>query len=337
MNKLLLYGEIGWEVQAKDILNYLEENKDNPVELHVYSPGGDVFEAIAIRSAILAHKDITIVVDSIAASAAAIISLCGKPLKMCDYSRLMLHSASSLAYGNSKDMEDQIKNLNSIDDDLAMMIANKMGKPFDEIRETYFDGKDHWLTADEVISMGVAEKFVTEKAEDKALAVFDCINGVKRQKEPIIINHKNPTDMKLEEIKKINAFKDCASEEEVVKKAAEQSAEIEAKDAEIAEKDAKIAELEAKVAENEEKEKAAQEAADNAVVEDAIKDGRIEEAMKEIYINMMKNDRENTSKIIASLKRPEEPAKVEDYLKGEGQGAKKTYFEDAMAEIAKRK
>lgn len=341
MNKLLLYGEIGWEATAKDIVSYLDENKDEQIEMHVNSPGGDVFEAIAIRAAVMAHKNITIVVDAMAASAAAIISLCGKPLKMSDYSRLMLHSASTMAWGNSKEMEEQLKNLNSIDDDLARMISEKMGKSFDEVREEYFDGKDHWLTADEVIGMGVAEKYISEKTENKSVAVFDCINGVRRHS---INNNKIVKDMDLTKFQSVAMFQDCQNEEEILAKVDGQATEleeskktVEAKDCEIAEKDARIAELEAKLAEKEEKERAAQEEADNKVVEDAIKDGRIEESMKETYVNMMRTDRENTSKVIASLKKPQDPAKVEDFMKGEGEGRKKTYFEDAMAEIANRK
>ena len=143
MVKALLYGGIGYDVEAKDVVEWLDAHKDDAVELHINSPGGSVFEAIAIRTAILAHKNITIVVDALAASAAAIISLCGKPLKMAEYSRLMLHSASSYASGNKKQMQEEIAMLESIDNDLAAMIAQKFGKDKDEILAEYFDGSDH--------------------------------------------------------------------------------------------------------------------------------------------------------------------------------------------------
>lgn len=342
MKKLLLYGEIGWEVNAQEVVEYLDENKDEQVEVHISSPGGSVFDMIAIRSAILAHENVCIVVDSLAASAAAIIALCGKPLKMADYSRMMLHSASTMAWGNAKEMEDQIRNLNSIDDDLARMIADKMGKDFQEVRDEYFDGKDHWLTADEVIGMGLADKCEKKETEDKSAAVFDCING-KRRENNHSINNLKPIDMDLTKFQSVAMFQDCQNEEEILAKVDGQATEleeskktIEAKDCEIAEKDAKIAELEAKVAENEAKEKAAQEAADEAVVENAITEGKIPAEMKETYINMMKADRENTTKVIDSLAAPKKAESVNDFIKGEGAKAepKKSAFEAELDRIA---
>ena len=182
MVKALLYGGIGYDVEAKDVVEWLDAHKDDAVELHINSPGGSVFEAIAIRTAILAHKNITIVVDALAASAAAIISLCGKPLKMADYSRLMLHSASSYASGNKKQMQEEIAVLESIDNDLAGMIADKFGKEKDEILATYFDGQDHWLDRDECIKMGLAEKY---EPEGNAQNAHTAVVSISRNKQLI--------------------------------------------------------------------------------------------------------------------------------------------------------
>ena len=102
MAKILLYGEIGYDVMSKDVVEWLGANEGEQVEMHINSPGGDVFEALAIRSAMTNVAGLTVVVDALAASAAAVIALCGKPLKMSQYARLMIHSASTSAYGNSK-------------------------------------------------------------------------------------------------------------------------------------------------------------------------------------------------------------------------------------------
>lgn len=335
MAKLLLYGEIGWEISAKDVVSWIDEHKNEAIEIHVNSPGGDVFEAIAIRSAILDCEDVTIVVDSMAASAAAIISLCGKPLKMAEYSRLMIHSACSYAQGNSKQMQGQIEMLNSIDADLAGMIAGKMGKSVDEILEEYFDGNDHWITQEECVEMGIAEKCEpTKKTENRLVAVYDCING-KTEK----LTNKIITDMDITKIQSVAAFKDCTTEDEVVEKANAQAEELANKEAEIAEKDEKIADLEAKVAEYEQKEAEAQAQADENIITDAVKSGKIKEEQADVYRALMKSDRENTVKMIGMIEAPSEPAKVKDFIKGDGHNAEggKSLFVQELERIANKK
>lgn len=336
MAKILLYGEIGWEVTSKEVVTWLQEHGGEPIEMHVNSPGGDVFEAIAIRSAVLACDDVTIVVDALAASAAAVISLCGKPLKMAEYSRLMIHSASSYVYGNSKQVEEQLDMLNSIDDDLAEMIAGKIGKTAEEVREAYFDGKDHWLEASECIDMGIAEKAEAKGTEDRLAAVYDCLNGRTdgmHSTNPIKPNN----DMDMTKIQAVAAFKDCSTEDEVVAKAQEQSDELEAKNAEIDEKNKRIAELEAEVESFKKEKEEAQAQADEKEIADALESGRISQAQAGIYRDLIKSDRENALKMLASIPAPADPARVADFIKGEGDLPKKSYFQSEMDEIAKRK
>lgn len=336
MAKILLYGEIGWEVTSKEVVSWLDEHKNEAIEMHVNSPGGDVFEAIAIRTAILDCEDVTIIVDAMAASAAAIISLCGKPLKMAEYSRLMIHSASSYAQGNSKQMQGQIDMLNSIDADLASMIAGKMGKSVDEVLEEYFDGNDHWLTQEECVSMGIAEKCEPAKnTEDRCVGVYDCVNGHTKSEVKKIT--KIITDMDIAKIQSVVAFKDCTTEDEVVEKANAQAEELANKEAEIAEKDAKIADLEAKVAEYEQKEAEAQAQADEKIITDAIKSGKIKEEQAEVYRALMKSDRDNTAKMIGMMAAPQEPAKVNDFIKGEGKDEHVSAFQAELEKIANKK
>ena len=335
MKKILLYGEIGWEVTSREVVGWLEENRGEQIEMHVNSPGGDVFEAIAIRSAVKACPDLTIVVDSLAASAAAIISLCGKPLFMAEYSRLMIHSASTFASGNSKEMEEKLENLKSIDADLAGMIAEKMGRDAEDVLAEYFDGKDHWLTSDECLSMGIAEAYSTEHASDRLVSVYDCING-RRKEIKANTNTLKQDSMNLEKFQAMKAFKDCSTEEEVVTKAEEQAKGIEELQRQIGEKDERIAELEAKVSEFETEKAKAQEEADEAKITDAIKCGKLSEEQADTYRSLMKSDRENTIRLIDSLKEPEKKPDVRDYMKGEGGLQKKSYFEEEMAKIARK-
>lgn len=335
MIKALLYGSIGYEVEARDVVEYLDAHKDEDVELHINSPGGSVFEAIAMRTAIMAHKRITLVVDAIAASAAAIISLCGKPLKMADYSRLMLHSASSYASGNKKQMQEEIAMLESIDNDLASMIADKFGKEKDEILATYFDGQDHWLDRDECIKMGLAEKYEPEgKAQNAHTAVvWDCINFKKQA-----INNITKKSMDLTKFQSVKAFMKCTTEEQIVDVATKMAAELEDAQTAIAEKDKRIAELEGQINAFEAEKQKAQDDADEKVIADAVEAGKITSEQADIYRAMLKTDRENALKMLDTVKAQPELKKVTDYIKGEGGNGepKKSYFEEQMERIRKQ-
>lgn len=335
MIKALLYGSIGYEVEARDVVEYLDAHKDEDVELHINSPGGSVFEAIAMRTAIMAHKRITLVVDAIAASAAAIISLCGKPLKMADYSRLMLHSASSYASGNKKQMQEEIAMLESIDNDLASMIADKFGKDKDEILATYFDGSDHWLDRDVCIEKGLAEKYEPEEGSpsDHTHTVWDCINFKKQA-----INNIKKKSMDLTKFQSVKAFRKCTTEEQIVDVATKMAAELEDAQTAIAEKDKRIAELEGQINAFEAEKQKAQDEADENVITDAVEAGKITSEQADIYRAMLKTDRENALKMLGTVKAQPEPKKVSDYIKGEGGNGepKKSFFEEQMERIRKQ-
>lgn len=335
MVKALLYGGIGYDVEAKDVVEWLDAHKDDAVELHINSPGGSVFEAIAIRTAILAHKNITLVVDALAASAAAIISLCGKPLKMADYSRLMLHSASSYASGNKKQMQEEIAMLESIDNDLAAMIAQKFGKDKDEILAEYFDGSDHWLDRDVCIEKGLAEKYEPEEDKQNAhtAVVWDCINFKKQA-----INNIKKKSMDLTKFQSVKAFMKCTTEEQIVDVATKMAAELEDAQAVIAEKDKRIAVLEDQINAFEAEKQKAQDDADEKVIADAVEAGKITNEQADIYRAMLKTDRENALKMLDTVKAQPEPKKVSDYIKGEGGNGepKKSYFEQEMDRIRKQ-
>lgn len=330
MNKILLiYDEIGdWGTTAKDVAQFLIDNKGEGIDVHINSPGGDVFEAYAIYNNLKNTPDCTIYVDGIAASAAAIIALCGKPLKMAAASQLMLHSASSGAYGNKKEMEEQIAFLDSIDTNLATMISAKLGKEVQEIKDTYFDGKDHWLSATECKEMGICEIW-EPSTEDKARLqkVTACLRYTN-------IN-KNSNNM-LQKIQTVDAFKGCSTEDEVLGKVNNLIAENNSQKARIAELETteqKYNDLMAQLVKE-------QKEADEKFIEDAIKDGKFTEEMKPVYVDLMSKDRENAHKIIDSLAKKEEPKaqpkKVEDYIKEDGVKCSASSWEARMKEIAEK-
>lgn len=156
---IFLYGDIGdyYEVQSGRVARELLEAEKAGSRIHVRinSNGGDVYCGIAIYNAIKNSKaDVHIYVDGIAASMASVIALCGKPVEMSKYARLMLHSVSGGCYGNKKEMQKCIEEIESLEDSLGDIYAARLGMTKEEVKATFFDGEDHWLTADDALRLG---------------------------------------------------------------------------------------------------------------------------------------------------------------------------------------
>jgi len=111
-NEIMLYGVIGsyWEdLDAQKIVKAIKEMKGD-ITVKVNSPGGDVFDGIAIMNALKDHsKDgkgkITIVVDALAASIASVIAMAADELVMSEGSYLMIHNPWTIALGDATEVE----------------------------------------------------------------------------------------------------------------------------------------------------------------------------------------------------------------------------------------
>lgn len=159
---ILLYGDVG-DGQKVDSSRVVAELMDlqlryKKIDVRINSNGGDVFSGIAIYEALRTCKaDVTIYVDGVAASIAGIIAMCGKPLYMSPYARLMIHSVSGGGYGNASELRGLAALMENLERDLARMIAGRCGMKPEDITARYFDGSDHWLTAQEAVDMKLAD------------------------------------------------------------------------------------------------------------------------------------------------------------------------------------
>ena len=148
--EVLIYDEIGaYGVSAKGFLAELGALPDDaPIDLRLNSPGGSVFDAVAIYNALSRHAGkITVWIDGIAASAASYIAMAGDEIVMPENAFLMIHDPSGIVMGTATDMRDMAGTLDKIAASMTRGYAAKSGKPEDEIAallsaETWFDAKD---------------------------------------------------------------------------------------------------------------------------------------------------------------------------------------------------
>lgn len=210
-----LYGNIGRfeeDINAESISKELADcaKRGKKINLRINSYGGEVYEGIAIFNAIKScEADIDIFIDGIAASMAGVVAMCGRPVKMSKYARLMIHSVSGGCYGNTEEMKKCIAEMSALEDILCDIFATKMKAAKESIRTQFFDGKDHYLTAEEAVKMGLVDEIYETNErpkDDKVDSVYSLFNQ--------IFNNKKKT-MKYEDLKKRTRFADCATDEAI--------------------------------------------------------------------------------------------------------------------------
>lgn len=164
---IYLYDEIGlWGITAQDFTQILVSIGPGPIELHINSPGGDVFDGLAIYAALQAHSgSVSIVVDGLAASAASFIALAGDTISMVPNAFLMIHNAWGVVVGNQNDMVETAGVLAKIDAQLASLYAGKTGQPTDEIAALM--NAETWFTAQEAKAAGFIDS-IADSSQNKA-------------------------------------------------------------------------------------------------------------------------------------------------------------------------
>lgn len=154
----------GGGVTAKKVASQLRAIGDRPVEVQMNSPGGDVFEGIAIYNILREHPQaITVKVMGMAASAASVIAMAGDTIEIGSASFIMIHNGWVMAIGNRHDMREVADFLEPFDAAMADVYAQRTGAERGDIvawmdAETFMSGSqaiergfaDSLLAADQV-------------------------------------------------------------------------------------------------------------------------------------------------------------------------------------------
>ena len=331
---MLLYGEIGYDVRDVDVLKEIleAERTYGKIDVRINSVGGDVYTGIAIFNALRQSKaDIHIYIDGIAASMASAIALCGKPVEMSRYARLMIHTVRGGCWGTKKEMEECIQQLDALEGSLCSMYASRLGKSEEEIRSTYFDGDDHWMSAQEAMEQGFidgiydVEKVVVgtgttgqrPSAQDVGLGAgyqnaemgaccetVDLHEGMSNEEIYSIFNNRLQLESQKEnkmalfdELKKNPKFKDCASEEAALQIVAQLTQTAESASSLAAENATLKSENNAFKA----KEAAAFVAEKKKLLDDAEKCGKINAVSRPAFEALLESDFEKGKKSLEEL------------------------------------
>lgn len=130
---------------------------NSPVTVNINSPGGDMFEGIAIYNLLREHpKEVTVQVMGWAASAASIIAMAGDEINMGLGSFMMVHNAWGMIVGNRHDMSDGAELLASFDAAIADIYAARTGLERADI--VALMDSETFMGASDAVDKGFADK-----------------------------------------------------------------------------------------------------------------------------------------------------------------------------------
>jgi len=166
--EITIYDEIGaslWgeeTVSAKQFLADLDALGDiSNITLRINSPGGDVFDGVAIHNALKSHKANVIArVDGIAASIASYIAMAADKIVMPANAFLLLHNASGFSMGTADDMRGVADDLDRIDKSIIATYAARSGQNTAKVRALLKE--DRLMDATEAKQLGYADEVVKE-------------------------------------------------------------------------------------------------------------------------------------------------------------------------------
>ena len=131
------------------------------INLHINSPGGSVFEGIAIYNMFKQNKaHVNVYVDGLAASIASVIAMSGDAIFMPSNSMLMIHNPWTMAVGNASELRKQADDLDKITESSIQTYLNQAGDKLDEETLRQLMDDETWLTAKEAVDYGLATEVI---------------------------------------------------------------------------------------------------------------------------------------------------------------------------------
>ena len=141
------------------------EAEDGDITVWINSPGGNVFAAAEIYTMLKDYAGkVTVKIASLAASAASVVAMAGDTVQMSPTALLMVHDPSTIAMGNTRDMEKAIAALNEVKEAIVNAYAAKSGLRRNKIANLM--SEETWINAKKAVEMGFADEVLYEGKEE---------------------------------------------------------------------------------------------------------------------------------------------------------------------------
>ena len=184
---ITIYGVIGEDwygegVTVKRIDAALRAIGERDVTVYINSPGGDMFEGIAIYNRLREHSHkVSTKVLGMAASAASVIYLAGEERQVASSAFLMIHNCWTFLAGNRHYLRDVAADMEEFDAAMADLYAETSGQPVESMAEMMDD--ETFIRGKRAVELGLAtgllsadeitERTTSESSQNNALKAMD--------------------------------------------------------------------------------------------------------------------------------------------------------------------
>jgi ATP-dependent Clp protease protease subunit len=185
-------------IGAESFNKELSAMKGKPVNLRINSPGGDVFDARAMATAIAQHGNVTAHIDGLAASAATYVALAANSVHMSDGSFFMIHNAWTMGIGGKSDFLELAALLDKMDGTIMNDYVKKTGKTVDEI--TSWMNAETWFTAQEAMDNGFIDSITDGNKVENKWNLSAYANAPKEEEktdDELWISHRDKASSRL--------------------------------------------------------------------------------------------------------------------------------------------
>lgn len=181
--EMFMYGDISkYEISASIVGKELRslDAKVTDIDIRLFSPGGDVFQGVAIYNLLKqSDKKVTVYVDGMAASIASIIMLAGDEIIMGEGSQIMIHKPWTVAIGNATDLMDTIDQLDRVENEMLKIYQKATNLPESQILKMMSD--ETWFNTEEALEMGFADKQIEAQAHMNIAASINEKEWIKKK------------------------------------------------------------------------------------------------------------------------------------------------------------
>jgi ATP-dependent Clp protease protease subunit len=160
--EVLIYEQIGeslWSegVTAKTFAKDLQaKGKLRQIDVRINSPGGSVFDGLAIYNTLKQHSaTVNVYIDGMALSIASVIAMAGDNIQIAQNALMMIHNPQGMVAGTSGDMRKYADMLDKVRD--AIVTSYKDRTSLDEAELIEMLDNETWMTAEEAVAHGFAD------------------------------------------------------------------------------------------------------------------------------------------------------------------------------------
>ncbi|GIP25462.1 hypothetical protein J23TS9_05920 [Paenibacillus sp. J23TS9] len=145
------------------VSNFLDDANGEEIELLINSGGGLVDSGSEIYTMLKSYAedhsvDVTSKITALAGSATSVIAMGGTRVLMSPTAQIMIHNASTIAWGDKNAMGGASEMLKNTDEAIVNAYALKTGMAHDELLAMM--NKETWLNAQQAVELGFADEIM---------------------------------------------------------------------------------------------------------------------------------------------------------------------------------